>query len=146
MAIREHGHAGSVVSSTYQIWRAMKNRCDNPNDKNYKNYGGRGITYCNEWVNFIPFLTDMGEHPTNLSLERIDNNLGYSKDNCKWATNYEQARNRRNNVMVEIDTMQKCVTDWAIYLGIRPNTVICRLSRGWSIDRALGIEGAVYVR
>lgn len=87
-----HGYTGT---RTHAIWCGMKARCKNPNVKCFKNYGGRGISYCPEWENFEVFLKDMGEAPAGLSLDRIDVNKGYSPDNCKWSTNSEQARNRR---------------------------------------------------
>ena len=73
----------------------MKQRCNNPNNKHYKDYGGRGIGICKEWVQFINFYKDMGEPLDSMSLDRIDNNKGYFKDNCRWATNIIQGRNQR---------------------------------------------------
>lgn len=82
----------------YYTWRAMKNRCLNKKTDNYKHYGGRGITVCDEWVNsFICFHKDMGSRPKGMSLDRIDNNKGYSKENCRWASSIIQGRNQRTS-------------------------------------------------
>ena len=88
---------GMSTTSTYHIWQSMKQRCYDKNNINYDNYGGRGITVCDDWLAaFQAFYADMGERPDGLTLERIDNNKGYNKNNCKWATYTEQSYNRRN--------------------------------------------------
>lgn len=87
---------GKTRTPTYSSWCAMKGRCLNPNNHKYKDYGGRGITVCNEWVNsFESFLADMGEKPFGLSIDRLDVNGPYCKSNCKWSTPKEQANNKR---------------------------------------------------
>jgi len=86
----------------WAIWKGMKQRCDNPNRKDFAYYGGRGIGYDPKWSTLAGFLQDMGERPSfSHTLDRIDVNAGYSKANCRWATRKEQARNQRNNIIVD---------------------------------------------
>lgn len=90
---------------TWNAWINIKQRCLNPNNSGYKYYGGRGIKICHNWRKSFPsFLRDMGERPSKKhSIERINNNRGYSKTNCKWATRFEQARNKRNTIFKKTD-------------------------------------------
>jgi len=125
----------------YNIWDKMKARCLNKNNPAYKYYGGRGIKICDRWLNsFENFLEDMGERPSRSSVDRIDNNKGYFKENCRWATWHQQSRNTRRNKNYTINGVTLCATDWAIKYNVNNFLVFLRLRRGWSIERALGIE------
>lgn len=94
-----HGYSKrGEVTATYRTWLNMKNRCLNPFGESFKDYGGRGITVCEKWMRFEGFLEDMGNKPSGLTLERKDNNKGYYKDNCKWATMAEQTINQRTRI------------------------------------------------
>lgn len=131
---------GLSKTSTYKTWSRIKERCFNSNDPAYKNYGGRGITMCDRWKDsFENFLEDMGERPgKDYSIDRIDNEQGYSPENCKWATHKEQHRNTRRNVWIEFNAEKKVITDWADEYGVKRNTLKYRLEvLGWDIETAL---------
>lgn len=121
----------------------MMERCRNPKADRYFHYGGRGIKVCDSWHDFAKFLADMGERPSpKHSIERRDNNSGYSPDNCYWATLGEQARNKRTNVMLTFNGETKCRRDWVIQLGIKESTLRDRLKAGWSVEEAFASDTA----
>src|SRR5690606_34445144 len=135
----KHGHSSSgKLTPTYSAWTGMLTRCRNPKDKNYENYGGRGITVCNSWLDFPAFLADMGEAPPGMSLDRIDVNGGYEPGNCRWATADQQSNNKRNNVFFEFQGERLTAPQWARKLGMKRVTLERRLNfYGWSIEKAL---------
>jgi hypothetical protein len=134
----KHGHhVNHKPSPTYASWHGMLQRCLNPNNKRYYDYGGRGITVCERWRDFQPFLADMGERPTGSTLDRIDNNRGYEPGNCRWATRREQYFNRRHHRMVETPRGKMTVTEAAERFGVKRQTLFMRLNRGWTIARSL---------
>ena len=107
------------------IWLGILARCNNPRNKAYNLYGGRGITVCDRWNNFYNFYSDMGDRPSKKhSIERIDNNKGYSADNCKWATMTEQARNRRNTLRFKFGDCEMKLVEWANFLNLSYNQAI----------------------
>jgi hypothetical protein len=105
----KHGGKGT---KTYEVWKNMRQRCNNPKNPQYINYGGRGIKICDRWNNYENFLEDMGETSEGLSIDRIDNDKGYSPDNCRWATRKEQNRNQRKNIHVTINGVTKLLVEW----------------------------------
>jgi hypothetical protein len=107
----------------------MKRRCINPFDSAYPNYGGRGISVCDRWMSFENFLADMGERPPGLTIERIDNEQGYSPENCRWASIKEQLRNQRRNRKIEHLGVTMIMADWAEAVGIKADTLAKRLER-----------------
>jgi hypothetical protein len=130
---------GLCDSRTYGIWNGVIQRCANPKRKRFSDYGGRGITVCEKWSTFQGFFEDMGHPPTKRhSLERKDNNGGYSLENCVWATPQEQARNRRDNRMLACYGRTQCLEDWAIETGIDKVTIFNRIKLlGWSEEKAI---------
>lgn len=114
----------------YNTWRSMKARCYKPKTKQYKDYGGRGITICAEWINdFSKFVQDMGPRPSGFTIERKDNDQGYFKDNCKWASRKEQQRNRRCTKKVVFNNIEYSFAELAEINGIKLDTVVNRISK-----------------
>lgn len=128
---------GSYSHQIYLIWHSMITRCFSPNSKNYARYGGRGITVCERWLTFANFFEDMSEAPRGYSLDRINNDGSYCKENCRWASRAEQNRNRSNNVWLTINGVSKVSADWARELGLNPAAMNNRIKSGWSIERAI---------
>lgn len=132
-----YAEIGSEYRKIYTTWQSMRERCQNNMHRNYHRYGGRGITVCDEWDDFLVFVADMGPRPPGTSLERIDNDGGYSPSNCKWATKVEQCNNRYNTTFVEYDGRKVAMTILAREHGLNPRLVRERLRLGWTITQAL---------
>lgn len=136
--LRTHGQ---TETPEFEIWSGMITRCTNPNHKSFSDYGQRGISVCDRWLNFEHFLSDMGPRPTTKhSIERKDNEAGYQPSNCKWATKTEQMRNRRNSVFVELNGTRRLLVEVCDETGISYKTARQRLSRGWTAERAFNLE------
>lgn len=118
-------------------WRGMRQRCTNPNLADYANYGGRGITVCDEWADFEVFLADMGAPFDGATLGRIDNDGNYNKSNCRWETREQQTNNRRNSRYIEHAGERLTVTQWARRLGIGTNVIYQRMKKGWPVPEIL---------
>jgi len=131
--VTKHGHTTvSSMSRTYNTWANMKQRCNNKNHPKYKSYGNVGIKVCKEWYLFQNFLNDMGERPDNKTIDRIDGNLGYYKENCRWATPSEQSNNIKTNKIINYNGEQIKINDLAIKLNIKKSILYYRaVVRGW---------------
>lgn len=129
-----------------RIFQGIKNRCYNKNEKAYKNYGGRNITICKEWLEnsllFYEWAKNNG-YKKGLTIDRIDNNKGYSPDNCRWTTYKQQARNTRRNLILEYRGKKKCLAEWCDFLGLDSRRTQERLKRGWSVERAFSNKEAL---
>jgi hypothetical protein len=133
---RKHGE---TKSQEHNIWCKIRSRCLNKKHKQYSDYGGRGVGISSDWMEFSSFLRDMGKRPSkNHSVERMDNDKGYSKDNCKWATPHEQTRNMRRNILVEYNGEKRILKDWAIFLNM-PYRLIWKRLRvlNWTVEQSL---------
>ena len=134
-----HGHTrNGTISETYKTWEAMRSRCAAPvGTHHWKYYGAKGITICDRWQVFENFLQDMGERPAGYTIDRIKGHLGYSSDNCRWATKVVQSLNMSSVRMLTFDGKTMCLKDWARHTGIRYLTLWNRLNAGWSVAQAL---------
>lgn len=127
---------GQSKTRTYRIWRSMHTRCENKKCLSYADYGGRGIKVCERWGSFENFLKDMGEAVGGASIERKNNDGNYEPSNCHWADRYTQSRNKRNNRMLTLDGVTKCMKDWANSLGMNQSSLAERLDK-WPLELAL---------
>jgi hypothetical protein len=135
-----HGHTkNGILSPEYKAWASMLHRTNDDSDRNFKTYKGRGISVCDRWKNdFRAFLEDMGPKPSpEYTLDRIKNELGYFKENCRWSTRLGQARNKRNNRLLTYNGETHPLSEWAEKQGMTTITLWGRLKNGWSLEEAL---------
>lgn len=125
-------------TAAYKAWMGMKARCNNPNSVHYLRYGGRGIRICPRWRKFENFLQDMGEPPAShgYSLERVNNDRGYSPRNCRWIPKEEQARNRRTSRFIVFNGRRQILADWAREFNVTSMTLWKYLDRGHMMEEA----------
>lgn len=132
----KHGHG--YDSPTYRSWKVMKNRCTRKSDKQWKDYGGRGIKVCEKWLKFSGFLEDMGIRPEGKTLDRINNDGNYEPHNCRWADLNQQRRNRSDNRLVEYQGKKMPLVSACEAAKLPYGTVRTRLDKyGWSESEAL---------
>lgn len=118
----------------------MRSRCRNHDDVHYQEYGGRGITVCDRWQSFEAFLADMGERPAGMTLDRIDNDGNYEPGNCRWASAKDQARNRRDNRIIEFRGRTQSLATWCDELHLDYHVVHYRLKKNYPLEIAFGLE------
>ena len=135
---KTHGKSGTRL---YGIWADMLQRTYNPDERCYANYGGRGITVCDEWMEFEAFYqwAIQNGYSEELTIDRIDNDKGYFPENCRWVTRKVQGNNKRSNRRLEYQGQTKTLEDWAILFGMKLGTVANRLNLGLSVEKALEI-------
>lgn len=136
-----HGHAKKNKSSRkrigiYGTWEGIKGRCLNTLHTAYKSYGARGITICDRWLEYKNFFEDMGDgYREGLEIDRIDNNKGYFKENCRWVTHKQNTRNRRNCRFITYNGETKTIAEWSEFLGFYPQTLTRRIEL-WGVNKA----------
>lgn len=130
---------GGKHTKAYGIWLQLRGRCNNPKNRAYPNYGGRGIKVCERWSKFSNFLADMGQPPPSMTLERKNNDEGYSKENCIWADRTAQSRNKRGNRLVTLHGETLPLSAWVERMGLKYGTIHQRILNGWPPQDALTV-------
>lgn len=130
---------GMSKTPEYRSWSSMINRCTSDTSSNYKNYKGRSITVCERWLIFSNFLEDMGKRPDQMSIDRIDNEKGYSPENCRWSTRSEQGKNKRSyKTTITIGNETKTIKEWGKYPDtVGSATILRRIIAGFTPEEAV---------
>lgn len=131
---------GKSKTPVYEVWKAMKTRCECTTNPSYPGYGGRGIKVCKRWKCFENFYADMGDPPLGQSLDRIDNSKGYSKRNCRWASRLEQQNNMRKNISISYKGKVYSGAALSRLTGIRYKTILDRHARGWPVSKIVSLK------
>jgi hypothetical protein len=131
-------YPGTSIRPEYRTWQSMKDRCLNPNNRQFKDYGGRGVRMYDNWIeSFTEFYKYVGPKPTsNHTIDRINNNIGYFPGNVKWSTVKEQNNNKRNNLIITFNNKSATLAQWAEFIGISKDILNQRIHRGWPIEKA----------
>lgn len=148
--VTKHGKSRSRI---YNVHKSMMMRCYHPNAHEYENYGGRGITVCDEWHDFERFYEwavqngydENSKKQSECTLDRVDHNGNYEPSNCRWVSMKTQQRNRRNNVLITYNGETHCMSEWAEIAGLKYVTFCHRLKAGWSMEDAMN-KPLVYTR
>jgi len=129
---------GAKYQMERRVWLGMRARCHNPKNHAYERYGGRGIFVCDEWrFDFDKFYEDMGPKPPGMDLDRIDNDKGYSKDNCRWISRVENSRNTRKTVFFDVNGVKMKIHQIAEMTGQKEGTIAYRIKSGLSAEQVL---------
>ena len=136
---------GKRYERLYGVWAGMKNRCLNPNEPKYKNYGARGIRVCDEWLNdfevFYEWAMENGydadAKKNECTIDRIDVNGNYEPSNCRWANAYTQGNNKRNNIIITINNETHTVSEWSTITGLKNKTIVYRYKKGWAGEKLI---------
>lgn len=130
---------GKTDTSEFRIWKAMRQRCENVKSKSYPNYGGRGIKVNPDWQDFSTFYKDMGVRPEGYSIERVNNDGDYCKENCVWADRKTQQLNTRRNRHLTYNGETKTIREWSDAIGLDYFALLWRMDNGWSDEESLTI-------
>lgn len=140
---KTHTTHGMTDTKLYSVWHGMRKRCICQTTKHYERYGGRGISICKEWDDFSNFYewSIVNGYKEGLTIDRINNNGNYEPSNCRWATSKEQARNRCNTTMYDIDGVTKSLIEWSEINGVNHSTAYDRLALGYDPFKTIRVRG-----